>query len=110
MEIITRPGLTEWSGNANFGLRNDVLFVFSDGEENGDLGANQSMSLVGAGSGTTIIRQLGNGPAQLREAIRYFEQAVALDSSFVAAWAELSAASSYLYTNAVPSPVCLCFA
>jgi hypothetical protein len=25
IEIITRPGLTEWSGNANFGLRNDVL-------------------------------------------------------------------------------------
>ena len=49
-------------------------------------------------------RQLGNGPAQLREAIRYFEQAVALDSSFVAAWAELSAASSYLYSNATPSP------
>jgi Flp pilus assembly protein TadD len=49
-------------------------------------------------------RALGNGPAQLREAIRYFEQAVALDSTFVAAWAELSAANSYLYTNAVPSP------
>jgi hypothetical protein len=25
VEIITRPGLREWSGNANFGLRNDVL-------------------------------------------------------------------------------------
>lgn len=25
VEIITRPGLTEWSGNANLGLRNDVL-------------------------------------------------------------------------------------
>ena len=25
VEIITRPGLTEWSGNANVGLRNDVL-------------------------------------------------------------------------------------
>ncbi|MBI3046748.1 MAG: TonB-dependent receptor [Acidobacteria bacterium] len=25
VDIITRPGLTEWSGNANFGLRNDVL-------------------------------------------------------------------------------------
>ncbi|HEY9507473.1 MAG TPA: hypothetical protein VIQ27_15995, partial [Gemmatimonadales bacterium] len=49
-------------------------------------------------------RQLGNGPAQLREAIKYFEQAVALDSSFVAAWAELAAASSYLYSNATPSP------
>ncbi len=25
VDIITRPGLTEWSGNANVGLRNDVL-------------------------------------------------------------------------------------
>ena len=25
VEIITRPGLTEWSGNANIGLRTDVL-------------------------------------------------------------------------------------
>jgi len=25
VEIITRPGLTSWNGNANFGLRNDVL-------------------------------------------------------------------------------------
>jgi hypothetical protein len=25
VEIVTRPGLTAWSGNANFGLRNDVL-------------------------------------------------------------------------------------
>jgi carboxypeptidase family protein len=25
VEIITRPGVAEWSGNANFGLRNDVL-------------------------------------------------------------------------------------
>ena len=40
----------------------------------------------------------------LREAIRYFEQAVALDSSFVAAWAALSSANSYLYSNGTPSP------
>ena len=25
VEIVTRPGLTAWSGNANFGLRSDVL-------------------------------------------------------------------------------------
>ena len=25
VEIVTRPGLTAWSGHANFGLRNDVL-------------------------------------------------------------------------------------
>src|SRR5688572_33046388 len=29
----------------------------------GDLSANQSMSLVGAGAATTIIRQTGTGPA-----------------------------------------------
>ena len=40
-----------------------------------------------------------NGPTQLRgRPSRYFEQAVALDSSFVAAWAALSAANSYLYS------------
>ena len=30
---------------------------------NGDLGANQTMSIVGAGAATTIIRQTGTGPA-----------------------------------------------
>ena len=49
-------------------------------------------------------RALGNAPAPLREAVRYFEQAVALDSGFVAAWAALSFANSLLYSNATPSP------
>ena len=34
-----------------------------DGNAVGDLGANQTMSIVGAGSATTIIRQTGTGPA-----------------------------------------------
>ena len=34
-----------------------------DGNTVGDLGANQSMSIVGAGAATTIIRQTGTGPA-----------------------------------------------
>src|ERR1043165_8853057 len=34
-----------------------------DGNSVGDLGANQTMSIVGAGSATTIIRQTGTGPA-----------------------------------------------
>ncbi|HEX7770895.1 MAG TPA: hypothetical protein VF435_00660, partial [Pyrinomonadaceae bacterium] len=34
-----------------------------DGNAQGDLGANQSMSIVGAGAATTIIRQTGTGPA-----------------------------------------------
>jgi predicted outer membrane repeat protein len=34
-----------------------------DGNTVGDLGANQTMSIVGAGAATTIIRQTGTGPA-----------------------------------------------
>jgi hypothetical protein len=34
-----------------------------DGNTVGDLGANQSMTIVGAGAATTIIRQTGTGPA-----------------------------------------------
>jgi uncharacterized repeat protein (TIGR01451 family) len=34
-----------------------------DGNATGDLAANQTMSLVGAGAATTIIRQTGTGPA-----------------------------------------------
>src|SRR5215213_10392909 len=34
-----------------------------DGNTVGDLGANQTMSIIGAGAATTIIRQTGTGPA-----------------------------------------------
>jgi hypothetical protein len=34
-----------------------------DGNTVGDLGANRTMSIIGAGAATTIIRQTGNGPA-----------------------------------------------
>src|SRR5688500_10771549 len=37
--------------------------VGCDGNTVGDLGANQTMSIVGAGAATTIIRQTGTGPA-----------------------------------------------
>src|SRR5688572_8871886 len=37
--------------------------VGCDGNATGDLAANQTMSLLGAGSATTIIRQQGTGPA-----------------------------------------------
>ena len=43
-------------------------------------------------------------PATLRRALDYYEQAVALDSSFVAAWAERARAYSLLYVNSVPEP------
>jgi eukaryotic-like serine/threonine-protein kinase len=42
--------------------------------------------------------------SQSRSAIGYFEQAVALDSGFAQAWAELSRTHSLLYVNGTPSP------
>jgi serine/threonine-protein kinase len=41
----------------------------------------------------------------LRRAVAYYEQAVALDSSFVQAWAELSRAHAALYAHGTPTPV-----
>jgi TolB-like protein/Flp pilus assembly protein TadD len=49
-------------------------------------------------------RALGANPVTLRQAITLFEQAVALDSNFVAAWGALSDASSLLYGSGRPSP------
>jgi TolB-like protein len=43
-------------------------------------------------------------PASLRKAIRYFEEAVRLDSTFVLAWRKLSGTRSVLYVNSVPLP------
>ena len=51
---------------------------------------------------------LGEGrttdPASLRKGLGFFEQAVALDPSFVEAWAALSHAATSLYANGVPTP------
>jgi eukaryotic-like serine/threonine-protein kinase len=46
----------------------------------------------------------GNDPASLRQAIKYYEQAVALDSTFAAAWGRLGRSRSVLYFNSVPTP------
>jgi TolB-like protein/Flp pilus assembly protein TadD len=47
-------------------------------------------------------RALGRDPATLRRAVNFFEQAVALDSTFVAAWAALSeSASAFLAIGAI---------
>ncbi|HZE75649.1 MAG TPA: tetratricopeptide repeat protein, partial [Gemmatimonadales bacterium] len=46
----------------------------------------------------------GNNPPTLREAIGYFEQAVALDSTFALAWAGLSSAQSLLVGSTSYSP------
>jgi TolB-like protein/Flp pilus assembly protein TadD len=42
-------------------------------------------------------------PNSIRRAIALYEQAIALDSSFVLAWARLSTATSLLYANTAPS-------
>ncbi len=49
------------------------------------------------------IRSRGPNPSTLRTAIEHFEQAVALDSTFAEAWAELSGSSSSLYSNGMAS-------
>jgi serine/threonine-protein kinase len=49
-------------------------------------------------------RAFGLNPTTLRQAIGFYEQAVALDSGFVEAWAALSQVSSIMYSNGAPSP------
>jgi len=46
---------------------------------------------------------LGDAPS-LRRAVAYYEQAVALDSTFVQAWAQRSRAHSWLYVVSTPTP------
>ncbi|HEX5387508.1 MAG TPA: protein kinase [Gemmatimonadales bacterium] len=43
-------------------------------------------------------------PASLGEAIGYYEQAVALDSTFLQAWAELARANAWYYGTSTPTP------
>ncbi|MGH7628152.1 MAG: TPR end-of-group domain-containing protein, partial [Gemmatimonadales bacterium] len=50
------------------------------------------------------VRARSNNPVDLRQAVNYFERAVALDSTFAAAWAGLSEAGSLLYVQGTPSP------
>jgi serine/threonine-protein kinase len=45
-----------------------------------------------------------NDPASLRRAIAYYEQAVALDSTFLQAWAQLARANAWYYTTGTPIP------
>jgi TolB-like protein/tetratricopeptide (TPR) repeat protein len=46
----------------------------------------------------------GTDPASLRRTIAFYEQAVALDSSFAEAWAALAGDLGSLYSNSVPDP------
>ena len=50
------------------------------------------------------FRAFGPNPTTLRQAIDFYEQAVALDSGFVQAWVSLAGAGSVLYSNGAPSP------
>ena len=43
-------------------------------------------------------------PEEMRTAVAFYEQAVAVDSGFVEAWAQLSRAQSLLYFNSTPTP------
>ncbi len=54
--------------------------------------------------GEAASQAMGVGdPPSLRRAVTYYEQAVALDSTFVQAWAQLSRAHTRLYFNSVPT-------
>ncbi|HSP54215.1 MAG TPA: protein kinase [Dehalococcoidia bacterium] len=43
-------------------------------------------------------------PPSLRKALGFYEQAVALDPNFAQAWARVSMANSFLYSNSTPTP------
>ncbi|HKT58925.1 MAG TPA: tetratricopeptide repeat protein, partial [Gemmatimonadales bacterium] len=50
--------------------------------------------------GEELLAQGAGDPIRLRAAIAAYQQAVALDTGFVLAWAQLSRANSFLYGNA----------
>ena len=50
------------------------------------------------------LRARANDPLSLRQAVNWFERAVALDSAFAVAWAGLSEAGSLLYVQGTPLP------
>ncbi len=55
--------------------------------------------------GEAVGHSVGVGDAEsLRRAADYYEQAVALDSTFVEAWAQLSRAYTMIYVNTTPAP------
>ncbi len=50
-----------------------------------------------------VSQGMGGNPLVLRQALPYYEQAVALDSTFVKAWAQLARAHSALYGFVTPN-------
>jgi tetratricopeptide (TPR) repeat protein len=79
------------------------------------LGAEQQEALAGRPTASLPAYELylqGNeaasgfdqvAPAELRRAAGFYERAVALDSTFALAWAQLSRAHSYIYQISVPT-------
>jgi serine/threonine-protein kinase len=56
--------------------------------------------------GEAAAQSVGNGdPASLRPAVGFYEQAVAVDSAFLEAWAQLARAQALLYVNGTPTPM-----
>jgi serine/threonine-protein kinase len=53
--------------------------------------------------GLELINQSAD-PVRLRQALSYFEQAVALDTAYAAAWARLSQAASFIKVVGFPTP------
>ena len=54
--------------------------------------------------GEAVSGSMKGDQASLRQAAGHYERAVALDSTFVQAWSQLSRARSSLYSNGVPDP------
>jgi tetratricopeptide (TPR) repeat protein len=71
-----------------------------------DLAAKPTQNLAAYDAylkGTEALNQ-GSSPVTLRQAMHYFEQAIALDTLFAPAWARLSQAASLLSVAGAPSP------
>jgi len=51
-----------------------------------------------------FITKARNDPVSLRRAVAYYQQAVALDSTFALAWARIGRAQALMYANGVPDP------
>jgi serine/threonine-protein kinase len=54
--------------------------------------------------GEAVSGSMKGDQASLKRAAGYYQRAVALDSTFVQAWSQLSRATSSLYSNGVPDP------
>jgi serine/threonine protein kinase/tetratricopeptide (TPR) repeat protein len=85
-----------------------ALDVALGSNEREKLAARPTQNLVAYDAylkGEEVSASIGTGdPATLRQAVAYYERAVALDSGFVQAWAQLARARSRIYSNSAPLP------